>query len=99
MNQEVKTCQNCKKDFTIEPDDFSFYKKELIPVPHRCPDCRYKQRFSLRPERKLYHRACMCDLKNHFHGGIHCIEEFETSYSSSTIEKVYCKQCYQSEVL
>lgn len=29
MNSETKQCQNCKKDFTIEPDDFAFYEKEV----------------------------------------------------------------------
>ena len=24
---QIKKCQNCKKDFIIEPDDFSFYEK------------------------------------------------------------------------
>jgi hypothetical protein len=27
MNPETKNCQNCKKDFTIESDDFIFYEK------------------------------------------------------------------------
>jgi len=27
MNQETKQCQNCKKDFTVEPEDFNFYEK------------------------------------------------------------------------
>lgn len=27
MNSETKNCQNCKSDFIIEPDDFSFYEK------------------------------------------------------------------------
>lgn len=26
-NQEIKICQNCQKDFVIEPDDFAFYAK------------------------------------------------------------------------
>lgn len=24
MNQETRNCQNCKKEFVIEPDDFAF---------------------------------------------------------------------------
>ena len=27
MNPETKNCQNCKKDFTIESEDFAFYEK------------------------------------------------------------------------
>jgi RNA polymerase subunit RPABC4/transcription elongation factor Spt4 len=37
---ETKNCQNCKKDFNIEPDDFSFYEKMKVPVPTWCPECR-----------------------------------------------------------
>ena len=27
MNSETKTCQNCKQNFIIEPEDFEFYAK------------------------------------------------------------------------
>ncbi|KKT07962.1 MAG: hypothetical protein UV85_C0003G0087 [Candidatus Nomurabacteria bacterium GW2011_GWB1_43_19] len=33
MKQEIKTCQNCKKDFMIEPEDFNFYEKIKVPPP------------------------------------------------------------------
>ena len=32
MQNENKTCQNCKQDFTIESDDFSFYEKIKVPA-------------------------------------------------------------------
>ena len=35
---ETKTCQNCKNDFIIEPDDFSFYEKMKVPAPTFCPE-------------------------------------------------------------
>jgi len=41
---ETRNCQNCKQDFTIKPDDFSFYEKMKVPPPTFCPDCRYKRR-------------------------------------------------------
>jgi hypothetical protein len=41
---ENRTCQNCKKDFTIEPDDFSFYEKIKVPAPTFCPYCRMMRR-------------------------------------------------------
>ena len=40
MEQETKNCQNCKKDFVIEPDDFDFYEKIKVPSPTFCPECR-----------------------------------------------------------
>ena len=41
-NSETKACQNCKKDFTIEPDDFVMYEKFDLPSPVMCPQCRIK---------------------------------------------------------
>jgi len=50
MNSETKVCQNCKKDFIIEPDDFAFYEKMKVPAPTWCPDCRLQRRYSWRNE-------------------------------------------------
>ncbi len=60
-------CKQCSAPFEITPDDLKFYekispefagKKELIPPPTLCPDCRMQRRFAFRNERKLYHRKC-----------------------------------------
>ena len=56
MNLETKNCQNCKKEFVIEPDDFAFYEKIKVPAPTFCPDCRMQRRFAWRNERTLYKR-------------------------------------------
>lgn len=58
MNAETKQCQNCKKDFTIEPEDFDFYEKIKVPAPTFCPDCRLQRRLAFRNERFLYKRKC-----------------------------------------
>jgi len=44
MKSETKNCQNCKKDFTIEPEDFNFYEKIKVPPPTFCPECRLQRR-------------------------------------------------------
>ena len=56
MDQEIRNCQNCKKDFVIEPDDFAFYEKLKVPAPTFCPECRSQRRLSWRNERGLYKR-------------------------------------------
>ena len=48
MKSETKQCQNCKKDFIIEPDDFGFYEKIKIPPPTFCPECRMQRRLAWR---------------------------------------------------
>jgi len=55
---QAKTCQNCKKDFLIEPEDFQFYKKLNVPAPTWCPGCRMMRRMAWRNERVLHKRKC-----------------------------------------
>ena len=51
---ENKTCQNCKKDFVVESEDFNFYEKIKVPSPTFCPDCRQDQRILFRNFKTLY---------------------------------------------
>ncbi|MFA6514871.1 MAG: hypothetical protein WCT42_01235 [Candidatus Paceibacterota bacterium] len=62
MESQTKICQSCKKDFIIEPDDFSFYEKIKVPAPTWCPECRAIRRMSFRDHRVLYKRKS--DLTN-----------------------------------
>ncbi|OGZ78830.1 MAG: hypothetical protein A2358_00975 [Candidatus Staskawiczbacteria bacterium RIFOXYB1_FULL_37_44] len=55
-DSETKICQNCKKDFTIEPDDFAFYEKIKVPPPTFCPDCRLQRRMAFRNELVLHRK-------------------------------------------
>ena len=54
MSSETKNCQNCKKDFVIETEDFKFYEKLKVPAPTFCHLCRAQRRFTFRNERKLF---------------------------------------------
>ena len=65
---ENKTCQNCKKDFTIEPEDFSFYEKMKVPAPTFCPTCRMIRRFNFRNESLLFRRPDGASGKEVFSG-------------------------------
>ncbi len=90
-------CVSCSKNYNIIPDELAFYKRENIPLPRKCPDCRYRRRFSLRLPRQSWFRQCMCDKGNHGHEG-KCSNEFETSYAPERPEIIYCESCYQKEV-
>src|SRR3972149_1576646 len=85
MNQEMRNCQSCKKDFVIETWDFSFYEKMKVPPPTWCPKCRLQRRFATRNERTLYKRNC--DL---------CNTSIITMFSPGNF-KVYCSSCYYSD--
>lgn len=54
MNPETKICQNCKTQFTIEPEDFAFYEKMRVPPPTWCPECRMIRRMLFENERLLF---------------------------------------------
>lgn len=96
--KEVLVCKDCKKNFRITKSELDFYKRMNIPLPHKDFECRHQDRMKKRNPRKLWHRSCMCELKNHIHGAAKCENEFETSYSPDRPETVYCEQCYQYEV-
>jgi hypothetical protein len=88
----------CVGAFKIVPQELQFYKRMNLPLPRLCPNCRHYERLKKRNPMKLWHRSCMCDRKNHFHGDSHCTVEFETSYAPDRPEIVYCESCYNSEI-
>ena len=83
---ENKICQNCKKGFVVEPDDFGFYEKMKVPVPTFCPPCRKQRRLSWRNEFVFYNRTC--DL---------CKRSIISTYPSSAPFPVYCNRCWWSD--
>ena len=83
QNPENRICQNCKKDFIIEPDDFSFYEKIKVPAPTFCQECRKIRRMIWRNERSLYKREC--DL---------CKKNIISVYPTDAIFPVYCYECW-----
>lgn len=86
---EIFACASCSKNYNITKNELLFYKKENISLPRKCPNCRYKRRFDLRPKRELWHRKCM---------KAECKNEFETCYPPEFAGKVYCEKCYNQEV-
>jgi len=44
--------------FTIDAQDFDFYKKIAVPPPTFCPECRMQRRFAWRNERTLFRNTC-----------------------------------------
>lgn len=89
--------EQCTEAFKIIPAELQFYQRMNLPIPRLCPNCRHYQRLAQRNPLRLWHRNCMCNLKNHDHQG-KCPNEFETSYAPDRTEIVYCERCYQKEV-
>ncbi len=80
------SCQNCKKDFIIETEDFNFYEKIKVPPPSFCPLCRVQRRFAFRNERVLYRR------KSDFSG-----KEIFSMFSPESGIKVYEREVWMSD--
>jgi len=86
LQTKTKTCQNCKAEFIIEPEDFAFYKKIDVPEPTFCPTCRFQRRMVFRNHRKLYKR------KDDFTG-----QEIIASFHSKSPYKVYEQKIWWSD--
>ncbi len=86
MQPETRVCQNCKNEFLIEPEDFSFYQKMKVPPPTWCPDCRIIRRFLFRNERLLFRR------KDDQSG-----DEIFSSFPAATPVKVYERDYWFSD--
>ena len=81
-----KSCQNCKYNFTIYPEDLVFYDAIKVPMPTFCPDCRAQRRLVWRNERTLYKRKC--DL---------CSKSVIGIYPENTPFPVYCYDCWYGD--
>jgi len=69
----LQSCRQCSSSFEVTPDDLAFLekispvfhgKKELLPSPTLCSQCRHQRRFAFRDERKLYRRKCDASEKD-----------------------------------
>ena len=86
MSSEIRTCQNCKTEFVVEPEDFKFYEKIKVPPPTWCPECRMVRRMNFRNERTLYKRKCSL-----------CEKEIISMHPEGTTFPVYCHDCWFSD--
>ena len=107
--KEVIECENCKNAYRILENELIFLRKEKLPIPKLCNECRHECRINDRLKLFLYERSCMCggamdntgNYKNtvkHLHGDEPCGEKFKTGYAPDRPEIVYCEKCYQQEV-
>jgi len=87
---EGKCNHKCITAFRLTEDEFNFYKKHNIPIPNKCSNCRYYERFTKVLPLKLWHRKCMKEG---------CTNEFETPYNPERPETIYCERCYQNKVI
>jgi len=85
--KEVFVCEKSGKKYKVIPQELKFYKKLGIPVPHRTPDQRHRDRIELRTPRALWKRKCS-----------ECSMEIKSVYKPERKEKVYCEECYRASI-
>lgn len=78
----------CGKNFRITSQELKFYRKQGIPLPHQCFDCRHRARVALRNPRHLWSRTCD-----------KCGKDMQSTYAPNRPEKIYCEECYQKAIL
>lgn len=83
MENQVKNCTNCQKDFRIIVQEQQFYQKKNLPLPEHCPECRQKERLLLRNERKLHQRTCD-----------KCKKTIIATYPADSPYVIYCQECF-----
>ncbi len=87
ISTKVLTCEASGKQFKIIPQELKFYRQSGIPLPHRSPAQRHKDRNALRNPRKLWKRNCA-----------NCNKPLATSYEPGRPERIYCEPCYLKSV-
>ena len=80
---EILACDDCGKNYRLILQELNFYCKNKLPIPIKCPDCRYKQRAKFRNPFKFWERACA-----------KCHKKIHTTYNPDRPEIVYCEACY-----
>jgi len=84
---QILSCCVTGKPYKIIPQELKFYRQMGIPIPHKCPEQRHKERLASRNPRTLWMRQCA-----------KCKKGIETTYSPERPEIVYCESCYLSTV-
>ena len=87
ITKEILRCVDCNRNYKITEQEFSFYKKMILPIPRKCFYCRHQDRIVRRGPYKFWNRNCA-----------KCQKEIITNYAPDRPETIYCEKCYQAEV-
>lgn len=85
--EKSRTCELCGADFELTKEEIEFYKKKNIVYPRYCFQCRLKQRYAMRNERKMHKRICDS-----------CKNPFISTYPPDSKYIVYCLNCFWKHI-
>ncbi len=80
-------CLVTGRPFRIIKQELAFYRQLDLPLPHKHPDERHRERTTSRSGIKLFSRTCS-----------KCGKEMKTTYGPDRPETVFCENCYLQEV-
>lgn len=83
---EILACELCNRDYRIVRQEFDFYHKMHIPIPHHCFYCRIKRRMSFRNPSQLWERTTEDGVK------------VMTAYAPDRPEKILSEKGYNDLV-
>lgn len=84
---ELLACADCGRNYKIIAQELKFYRELGLPIPRKCVQCRHAGRLKLRRPIKFSKHHCS-----------KCQKEFEATYDPSRPVKIYCEECYMTEV-
>ena len=86
--KEVFECVDCKGVWRVIKPELELLRRFGLPLPRKCPNCRYKERHSRINPPRLWNRKCA-----------RCGADIKTSYAPERPEIIYCGECYQKEFI
>lgn len=87
--QEVIECAVCRKGFRVISMELKFLRTRNLPLPRQCPFCRIDEKFN-QWVKNLRVIPRVCDK---------CGASFTTNYTKDEAPVIYCKNCYNNEVI
>lgn len=99
ITKEILACALCGMNYKILKKELERLKNFHLPIPLQCQDCRFAKRFERHFVPELFDRTCMCSADHDFHTGTACDARFMTTYRPDGKDIVYCKPCYQEEII
>ena len=114
--KEIISCEHdgicehgCTKAFRIVAGELAYYRRKGIPLPRKCPNCRYYRRSEYRNPTVLRDLVCMCkgdqmangvyqNTVSHNHDADACGKNIKIKIKANRDFIIYCDECYKKEV-
>lgn len=83
MIGKVLSCSECGRNYKLIEQEFKFYKKNNLPAPDKCSNCRHKNRIKIRNLSHLWDINCG-----------RCHRSLKSSYAPGKYPQIFCEKCF-----